>query len=139
MTERDVEAVALNEKLAAYAREASIALMKLSGGGSEMFKRIGDEFYAEPDLCVQRAEEKAEIIRRLHVRPEAGWQGIESAPRVHGHMILSFNRHGAMDIICWNNSTDWWDDGIYTDDAGDYPEPTHWRPLPTPPTESPSK
>ena len=49
------------EKLRAYAREASIALMKLSGGGSEMFTKIGDEFYAEPDLCVQRAEHKLEM------------------------------------------------------------------------------
>jgi hypothetical protein len=49
-----------DEKLHAYAREASIALARISGGGSEMFKRIGDEFYADPNLCVQRAQEKLE-------------------------------------------------------------------------------
>lgn len=47
-----------NETWQEYAREASIALVGLSGGGSEMFKRIGEEYYAEPDLCRSRVEEK---------------------------------------------------------------------------------
>ncbi len=52
--------------LEAYAREASIALMNISGGGSEMFKRIGADFYADPKLCAQRAQEKLDTVRRLY-------------------------------------------------------------------------
>lgn len=53
------------EGLKDYARQASIALMAISGGGSEMFKRIGEEYYAEPDLCLARYREKMETRERL--------------------------------------------------------------------------
>lgn len=48
-----------------YAREASIALTQIAGGGSEMFRRIGDEFYADPKLCEQRIAEKNANRHRL--------------------------------------------------------------------------
>lgn len=53
------------DRLEDYAREASKALMRLSGGGSEMFKRIGDDFYADPKLCVARAEEKLATLHKV--------------------------------------------------------------------------
>jgi hypothetical protein len=56
-------------KLRSYARRASIALMGLSGGGSEMFERLGDEFYATPELCRDRAQHKAEM-RLRHETPD---------------------------------------------------------------------
>jgi hypothetical protein len=56
------------ERLRNYARECSMMMMRLSGGGSEMFMRIGDEFYAEPSLCEQRIREKQEMLRRLDER-----------------------------------------------------------------------
>lgn len=63
--------------LADYARKASIALSGLSGGGSEMFTRIGDEFYAEPDTCVQRVLEKQANRERLSQPVEAdGWRSL---------------------------------------------------------------
>lgn len=57
--------------LSEYARAASCALMKLSGGGSEMFTRIGEEYYAVPRFCVERANHRAETIRKLSSRPPA--------------------------------------------------------------------
>lgn len=48
-----------------YAREASKALTYLVGGGSEMFKRLGDEFYADPELCKRRGDEKMAMLARL--------------------------------------------------------------------------
>jgi hypothetical protein len=52
-------------KLRSYARRCSIEMMKLSGGGSEMFERIGEDFYATPELCVERTRHKIETIRKL--------------------------------------------------------------------------
>lgn len=57
-----------DELLPTYAREASKALTRLSGGGSEMFTRIGGEFYAEPGLCIERAEHRIDTIQRLAER-----------------------------------------------------------------------
>lgn len=51
--------------LAKYAREASKALTDMAGGGSEMFERIGDEFYADPALCRRRHLEKMERLAAL--------------------------------------------------------------------------
>lgn len=56
------------DNLEQYARAASIALMKLSGGGSEMFTRIGDEYYAIPKNCVERAEHRIATISPLRAR-----------------------------------------------------------------------
>lgn len=41
-----------------HARKMSIALTNLSGGGSEMFTRIGEDFYADPEACLARLAEK---------------------------------------------------------------------------------
>lgn len=64
------------EKLRAYARRASIVLMRFSGGGSEMFERIGDEFYAEPELCEQRHNHKQAMIERLRARRDADGKAV---------------------------------------------------------------
>lgn len=47
-----------------HARKMSIALTDLSGGGSEMFTRVGDEFYADPELCKRRTQEKIDMAWR---------------------------------------------------------------------------
>lgn len=58
------------DDLEQYARAASIALMKLSGGGSEMFTRIGEEYYAVPRYCLERAEHRSATISRLRSRAD---------------------------------------------------------------------
>lgn len=70
--------------------------------------------------------------------PSAGdqWQGIETAPKVHGQMILSTNRHGVVDTICWNQHDQAWDDGFYAgldDDVQPPLQPKFWMPLPPSP------
>ncbi|UAB76998.1 hypothetical protein INR77_09070 [Erythrobacter sp. SCSIO 43205] len=60
LAERDAEI----ERLRNYAREVSIAFTAVSGGGSEMFTRIGDDFYADPKACRGRVESKIAAIRR---------------------------------------------------------------------------
>jgi len=62
---------------------------------------------------------------------EERWLPINQAPRVHGAMILSTNRHGALEIICWNDSAAGWDDGIYLDAEDDIKwAPEVWMPCP---------
>jgi hypothetical protein len=53
-------------------------------------------------------------------------------------MILSFNRYGVIDTICWDRHENRWDDalGIIDGDGDDCApplSPTHWMPLPSPP------
>jgi hypothetical protein len=56
------------EMLRSYARRCSIALCNLSGGGSELFTKIGEQHYAEPELCRERIEEKmSRMWRRFGV------------------------------------------------------------------------
>jgi hypothetical protein len=43
--------IASTAELKKYAREASVMLVSLLGGGSEWFKRIGDEYYVCPKLA----------------------------------------------------------------------------------------
>jgi hypothetical protein len=60
LTERDELTL-----LRSYARRASIALMGLSGGGSEMFESLAGEFYATPEMCRDRAREKFNNVARI--------------------------------------------------------------------------
>lgn len=55
--------------LRAYARETSKALTRLSGGGSEMFRQLGEDYYADPELCATRTEEKIANARRFARNP----------------------------------------------------------------------
>src|SRR5690606_30538710 len=48
-----------------YARKVSIAFADVTGGGSEMFTRIGDEFYADPEACRARVRERYESAQKL--------------------------------------------------------------------------
>jgi hypothetical protein len=78
------QAVEMSERFASledYARAASIALMQLSGGGSEMFTRIGDEFYAIPALCVDRARHREEACERLSRTLSLDSEAIETVVR----------------------------------------------------------
>lgn len=52
-------------KLEAYARSASIVLGNLAGGGSENFTRIGEQHYADPEICLRRIQQRAETRERL--------------------------------------------------------------------------
>lgn len=100
------------------------------------------------------ARQKAETLWNTRA---SGWQDIETAPKIHGHMILSTNRYGALAFICWNDNAvfhedtakppserfTWsgaWDDGERGDDLDEGAfvpfEPKVWMPapdLPTPP------
>ncbi len=67
----------MTDKLADYAREASKALSHMAGGGSEMFTRIGDEFYADPELCRSRYAEKMQRLTAL--RSDARLKALQAA------------------------------------------------------------
>ena len=73
-----------------------------------------------------------------HPEPQEGWQGIESAPK---------NQHPGPLGICvaliegtrWAFHHAWWDDQqeMWTDVCSDrFLYPTHWQPLPAPPTNA---
>ena len=53
------------EKLAQRCRELSIFATHVAGGGSEMFSRIGDEFYADAKACRERYDARMESVQRL--------------------------------------------------------------------------
>jgi hypothetical protein len=60
------------------------------------------------------------------------WQPIETASK-DGEFLLTFTPHWGVDIERWNGR-EWTadlDDGPSERDA---PDPTHWMPLPAPPT-----
>lgn len=63
----------------------------------------------------------------------SGWLDISSAPKVHGETILSTNRHGVVDVLCWNDAIGGWDDGFW-DEIGDENAkpvfPRVWQPVP---------
>lgn len=52
------------DQLAEYGRNVSKAFIWVSGGGSEMTTRIGDDFFADPDACRARVERKFESMRK---------------------------------------------------------------------------
>lgn len=58
--------------LESYARKASIELARMAGGGSELFTRIGDDFFADPVLCAARVESKLMNARRRYRGPGRG-------------------------------------------------------------------
>lgn len=93
------------------------------------------EFVAVPAETVKAA---ADALARLRLPAEGGgeWRPIETAPKVHGERILSTNRYGVVDTICWNATDNTWDDGFYfdlDDETRPLLEPTHWQPLPAAP------
>ena len=51
-------------RLREWGREISKAFMRLSGGGSEMTLRIGDDFFADPKACEARVSEKMDTLHR---------------------------------------------------------------------------
>lgn len=56
----------MSEELAKYARDVSIMLSSILGGGSEWFKQIGDEYYVCPKLAgseLQRRKTDARITK----------------------------------------------------------------------------
>lgn len=78
-----------------------------------------------------------------------GWQPIESAPK-DGTPILAASLDGHRYITAWTDDVytaqcgsggpEGWFSGKYRDRWGDSPEmdrPTHWRPLPAPPSDDP--
>lgn len=87
------------------------------------------------DTPEERAAYKAGFADGAQGEREA-WQPIETAPKENARLILSFNRYGVMDTICWNEAAGTWDDGLYDDPYDSSPppcNPTHWMPLPSPP------
>lgn len=60
----------------------------------------------------------------------SGWQPIETAPRDGTRILLADNRGGLGTVIMIIRADDLLYNPIYLDN------PTHWMPLPPPPTES---
>lgn len=48
------------------ARELSIFALHMSGGGSEMFKTVAGEQYADADECRKRADHRRDSVERIH-------------------------------------------------------------------------
>ena len=67
---------------------------------------------------------------------ESQWKPIETAPNDGRHILLFWN--GEQEIGWYNQIKGKWDSwedvcGCPAAHEEDYPDPTHWMPLPTPP------
>ena len=81
----------------------------------------------KPETRIQLLRMHAEA---LEIELAARWQPIDTAPR-DGTNILTWDGH-SISIACWLDIMgDWWGD----DDCALCSTPTHWMPLPQPPTE----
>lgn len=56
------------ERLMLWAREISRAILRCSGGGSEMLIRIGEEYLADPEAIQRRIQDKFNMLHRQIVR-----------------------------------------------------------------------
>jgi hypothetical protein len=57
-----------HERLRKHAKRMSDALLELRPlGGSEMFSRVGEEFYADPDYCARLIREMRDELHKLRV------------------------------------------------------------------------
>lgn len=136
---QEVALIAEVKSLRNLAREYSIEIMHHSGGGSEMFKTVAGEPYADPKLCSERIKEKIESIKNIKALQNAGaqWMPIETAPK-DGTAFLALE--GEFSYKASFHLQD--DDGriVWESYCGQPvvcdPEPTHWMPLPAAPTPS---
>ncbi len=100
---------------------------------------------ADAEHYMHLATERAEIIRShptamaeavASARAE-GWQPIETAPKDGAHILVA--KPGSQPIRAWFQNHRWWMhgrgpfDGSPVDLTGNH-APTHWMPLPAPPT-----
>lgn len=53
------------DDLKAYAREMSKFAMREAGGGSEMFKTVAGEPFADPVLCEEKIRQRKEAMWKL--------------------------------------------------------------------------
>lgn len=88
---------------------------------------------AWPHRLLHRAADELDAKDKQIAELEAGgWQPIETAPK-DGTEILGIQYHGRFSdpgIVRWDDSDqEWWDM-----DADQYGFPTHWQPLPAPPS-----
>lgn len=84
-------------------------------------------------------DEASDALERLHQSREAGWQDISTAPMEDTVDLWVANGPltGGPERIadCWNHDGQWWcGDAVEGNEMHDRII-THWRPLPTPPTE----
>lgn len=65
--------------------------------------------------------------------PENGWMPIETAPK-DGTPFLAYQRNGGPDLYpCWFVN-DQYEGAFWQNDYDNEPSPSHWRPLPAPPS-----
>lgn len=99
--------------------------------------RVGFEYHDAPAIY------RAMLSARPALSTESGWQDIATAPRdgtavdLWGHYANGSGFRFRMPGYFWEDGRWMNEDG---EDASDYPkyifQPTHWMPLPTPPTET---
>ena len=76
----------------------------------------------------------ADEIERLRTLTE--WQPIETAPRGYTQIVIAMFEGDARvwAFVAYMNENDIWEDG--EDVIANADDPTHWMPLPEPPTEN---
>lgn len=91
------------------------------------------------DACIRAIE--AALTERTHsaeiagaLRDAEGWRPIESAPR--DQPVIVTNGESVGEASYHESDNGWWWAGYHPTDASDgyVWQPTHWRPLPAPPT-----
>lgn len=71
------------------------------------------------------------------VAPDDGWEPIETAPRDGTSFLVCVGNW--MTVCCWNkHRNDWCTNGPVYSPYGADERPTHWQPLPAPPSDRPA-
>lgn len=122
-------------------RDCTCGLSTLLAGG-EPLGDIASDLWR--DLCDGDGEHSEALDKALilkHLRRVAGgeptgWQPIETAPK-DGTWILLWQPDNGPNIACWmDRDFPWWfiDDGKHGPYAVRGADPTHWQPVPDPPS-----
>jgi hypothetical protein len=85
-------------------------------------------------LEAQEAADMLDAFADLLARPPQGWQPIETGPR-DGSRFLGGYHHRIYGWL-WDGARHYSETGYILDSGG---TPTHWQPLPLPPTDADTK
>lgn len=86
---------------------------------------------AEADFQAVLIRNYSTISRVLRDAAAEGWRPIETAPSTGDHVLVFGGRHVEPEYV--RSDGDWWRMRVR---EGSTQQPTHWRPLPPPPSEA---